>query len=111
MKPLFTIHAGEFLAGDYIERKFRHVNVWLPAKDTGVDLLVSDKKNKKTVSLRVKFGRDYLVTHGPLYLKERLRASGWWAPSRQKIKTSVANYWVFVLLGFKCRSTDFIIIP
>jgi IS30 family transposase len=27
VKPLFTIHAGEFVAGDYIERAFRRVNV------------------------------------------------------------------------------------
>ena len=47
MKSLFTIHAGEFVAGSYIERTYRRVNVWIPAKDTGVDLLVSDSKNKK----------------------------------------------------------------
>lgn len=54
MKPLFTIHVGEFVAGDYIERTFRRVNVWVPTKDTGVDLLVSDRKNKKALSLQVK---------------------------------------------------------
>jgi hypothetical protein len=41
MRPLFTIHAGEFLVGSDIEGKFRHVNVWLPTKDTGIDLLIS----------------------------------------------------------------------
>ena len=30
MKPLFTIHAGEFVAGDHIERTYRGVNVWVP---------------------------------------------------------------------------------
>jgi hypothetical protein len=39
------------------------VNVWIPTKDTGVDLLVSDRKNKKAVSLQVKFSRDFLATH------------------------------------------------
>jgi hypothetical protein len=38
MKSLFTIHAGEFLVSEAIERKFPKVNVWVPAKDTGVDL-------------------------------------------------------------------------
>ena len=40
MKPLFTIHEGEFLVGDYINRKLgRKFDVWVPTKDTGVDLL------------------------------------------------------------------------
>ncbi len=54
MRPLFTIHAGEFVVGDHIERKFRRVNLWVPSRDTGTDLLVTDSKNEKTVSLQVK---------------------------------------------------------
>ena len=111
MKPLFTIHAGEFLVDHEIERKFRRVNVWIPAKDTGVDLLVSNNDNTATVSLQVKFSRDYLVTNmkDALFLTE-LRACGWWTPTRQQIEKSRAQYWVFVLIGFANRSTDFIII-
>jgi hypothetical protein len=45
MKPIFSIHAGEYLTGSHIENKFRQVNVWVPAKDTGIDLLVSDRAN------------------------------------------------------------------
>jgi hypothetical protein len=41
MRPIFTVHAGEFLAGQYIEREFKK-NVWVPRKDTGIDLLVTD---------------------------------------------------------------------
>jgi hypothetical protein len=63
VKPLFTVHAGEFLVAHEIESEFPRVNLWVPAKDTGVDLLVSDKSNKTTLSLQVKFSRDYLVTH------------------------------------------------
>ena len=40
MRPLFSVHAGEFLVGNEIERRFPEVTLWLPAKDTGVDLLV-----------------------------------------------------------------------
>ena len=111
MKPLFTVHAGEFLVDCEIERKFRHVNVWIPAKDTGIDLLVSNDDNTKTVSLQVKLSRDYLVTHmkDAAFHKE-LRACGWWTPTRQQIEKSRAQYWVFVLVGFANRSTDFIII-
>lgn len=110
MKPLFTIHAGEFVVGDYIERMFRRVNVWVPAKDTGVDLLVSDGQNKKVVSLQVKFSRDFLATHMPVVFQKPLRACGWWSLNRQKIAASRAEYWIFVLVGFARRSTDFVII-
>jgi hypothetical protein len=112
MKPLFTIEAGEFLVDSEIERKFRRTNVWIPTKDTGIDLLVSNSDNTETVSLQVKSSRDYLVT---LATKDaasltELRACGWWTPIRQKIEKSRAKYWVFVLIGFANRSPDFIII-
>jgi hypothetical protein len=110
MKPLFTVHAGEFLVDNEIERKFRHVNVWIPAKDIGVDLLASDRTNKRTISIQVKFSRDYLVTHMKEMSQQGLRACGWWTPTRQKIESSLADYWIFVLVGFANRSTDFIII-
>src|SRR5690554_7689567 len=71
MQPLFTIHAGEYLVGSHIEQHLRDpngdkVNVWVPSKDTGIDLLVTDKTNKKTTSLQVKFSKDFLLTHGRL---------------------------------------------
>jgi hypothetical protein len=111
VKPLFTIHAGEFLVDNEIERKFRRVNVWIPAKDIGIDLLVSDNDNKRTLSLQVKFSRDYLVTNlkHAVFLSG-LRACGWWTPTRKQIETSRAGYWIFVLVGFANRSSDFIII-
>jgi hypothetical protein len=113
MKPLFTIHAGELLVEHEIQRRFALTNVWIPTKDTGVDLLVSNRANTKTVSLQVKFSRDYLVSpikKNAAFLSE-LRAGGWWTPTRQQIKKKPgAKYWVFVLVGFANRSTDFIII-
>ena len=112
MKPLFTVHAGEFLVDAEIERQFRCVNVWIPTKDTGIDLLISNNDNTKTVSLQVKLSRDYLVTpiiRDAAFHKE-LRAIGWWTLTRQKIEKSRAQYWIFVLVGFANRSTDFIII-
>lgn len=110
MKPLFTVHAGEFLVDCEIERKFRRVNVWIPAKDSGIDLLISNYDNTKTVSLQVKFSRDYLVTNMKDIFLKNLRACGWWTPTRQQIEKSTAQYWVFVLVGFANRSRDFIII-
>jgi hypothetical protein len=111
MKPLFTVHAGEYLAGAELERRFKRANVWVPLRDTGIDLLVSDSRNRKNVSLQVKFSKDFLVTHmGPEFQKE-LRACGWWTINRDKLAKSPADYWVFVLQGFSSRSTDFVIVP
>ena len=110
MKSIFTIHAGEFIVGEYIERKFRNVLLWLPSRDTGIDFLVTDVNKEKSISLQVKFSRDFLVTHMPAIYQEPLRASGWWTLNRKKIITSPADYWVFVLKGLKLKSTDFIII-
>lgn len=114
MKPLFTIHAGEYLAGSHIEKRFRHVNFWVPAKDSGIDLLVSDRANRKTATLQVKFSKDFLVTSRNRKEQEyrnKLRASGWWSLKSEKIRQSRADYWVFVLQGFANKSVDYVVIP
>lgn len=74
MQPLFTIHAGEYLVGSHIEQHLRdpngdNVNVWVPSKDTGVDVLVTDKTNKKTTSLQVK-----LAIFNPVVCATAMRA-------------------------------------
>ena len=51
MRPLFTVHAGEFLVGQHIEG-FKGKNVWVPTKDTGVDLLVTNSANTKPSRFR-----------------------------------------------------------
>jgi hypothetical protein len=117
MQPLFTLHAGEYLVGAHIEHHFKRTNVWVPVRDTGVDLLVSDPRNRATVSLQVKYSKDFLVTHmrTAFHLEadfqRRLRACGWWSIDRDKLARSPADYWVFVLQGFASRSTDFVVIP
>jgi len=110
MKPLFTVHAGEYLVGEYIERNFSRWNVWLPSKDTGVDFLVTDTRNRKAVSLQVKFSKDY-PAHGSLLLQSRLLAAGWWSLDARKIQKSNADFWVFVLPSFVEKQTSFIILP
>ena len=59
MKPLFTVHAGELLVGHEIENQFSRVNVWVPAKDRGIDLLVSNNNNKTAVSQLKNDNRDF----------------------------------------------------
>ena len=111
MRPLFTIHAGEYLAGSYIERHFRNrLNVWIPSKDTGIDLLVSDRHNRRTASVQVKFGKDFLPEMAA-ELQGPLRACSWFTVNREKLRKSKADFWVFVLSGFKRRSPDFVVVP
>ncbi len=111
MRPLFSIHAGEYLVGSHIESTFPRVNVWVPTRDTGIDLLVSDRRNRRAVSLQVKFSKDFLVTHGSPEFQTRYRAWGWWTLNRDKLRLSAADYWVFVLQGFAARSVDFVVVP
>lgn len=92
MRPIFTIHAGEFLAADYIERNYAKdgLRVWVPSKDDGIDLLVTSNDCRHAVSLQVKFSKNFGRNRD-------CDASGWWLINRNKIRTSKADYWVFVL--------------
>ncbi len=111
MKPLFSVHAGEYLVGSHVEVTFRRVNVWVPSRDTGIDLLVSDRRNRRAVSFQVKFSKDFLVTHMGPEFQRALRACGWWTLDRDKLQRSEADYWVFVFQGFASRSVDFVVVP
>jgi hypothetical protein len=112
MRPIFTVHAGEFLVGQYIESRFKGTNVWVPTKDRGFDLLITNGTHKKTLSLQVKFSRDFLPTMKlePSALKE-LRSCTWFTLERKKVVTSAADLWVFVLLGFEKSTYDYVMIP
>ena len=110
MRPLFTVHAGEFLVGQHIEG-FKGKNVWVPTKDTGVDLLVTNSANTKTVTLQVKFSRDLLpvMKYDPSILKN-FRSCTWFSLDRNKLARSIANFLVFVLPGFDKHTCDYVII-
>lgn len=107
MKPIFTVHAGEFVVAEYIERKFPYLNVWIPSKDTGIDLLVTDKQNTKAVSLQIKFSKDFSVADE---LSTSTKATGWWKLDSNKLESSKADFWVFVLYCFESRNYDFVVI-
>jgi len=109
MRPLFTIHAGEYLVGVHIQKL--KLNAWIPAKDTGIDLLVTDPKNHHAVSLQVKYGKDFLPEEKIPELRDKLRCLSWFTLNREKLDASEAEYWVFVLQGFKSESPDFVVIP
>src|SRR5271154_1666160 len=111
MRPLFTIHAGEFLVGQYIESQIPGRNVWVPTKDTGVDLLVTNTANTKAVTLQVKFSRDFLPNSkfGPDVLR-RLASRSWFKIDQKRLSNTTAAYWVFVLLDFENQGRDFLLI-
>lgn len=111
MKPIFTLHAGEYLLGSHIETIYPKWNVWVPSKDTGIDLLVTDARNRKAVSLQAKFSKDFTPTNGKDIYQSKLTAAGWWALQEKKIRQSKADLWVFVLPSFFEHCTSYIIIP
>jgi hypothetical protein len=106
---MFTIHAGEYLVGLYVQQRLG-LNVWIPAKDTGIDLLVTDRENCRTVSLQAKYGKDFLPGESAV-LRDSLRCISWFTLNRTKLKDSPAEFWVFVLHGFKRKAPDFVVIP
>jgi hypothetical protein len=109
MKPLFTIHEGEFLVGDYINRRFGHkYDVWVPTKDSGVDLLVTRKGRKsKSVGLQVKFSRSFDVHKK---LSRDVLATSWYTLDPKKIRRSEADLWVFVFMTLR-HERYFVLIP
>jgi hypothetical protein len=104
MRPLFTIHAGEYLVGLYIQKSLK-LNAWIPAKDIGIDLLVTDSDNFRAVSLQVKYGKDFLPEM-KAELRRSLRCVSWFTLNRAKLDTSQAQFWIFVLRGFEMRPTS-----
>jgi hypothetical protein len=113
MRPLFTIHAGEYLVGSHIEATYRNARVWIPATDTGIDLLVSNSEITKTTSLQVKLSKDYLgnsLTIKSPVIKNRIKSVGWWKFDFEKMNNSSAKLWILVLYRFSYRDYDFVVI-
>jgi len=111
MKPIFTIHAGEYLVGSKIEELFPNLRVWVPARDSGIDLLVTNEHCQKAVSLQVKFSKDYLGKGVREVISKGIKSGGWWTFRRDRIVQSSADYWVLVLYQFQHRLYDFVIVP
>jgi hypothetical protein len=111
MRPLFTVHAGEFLVGQHIESSFKDKNVWVPTRDLGIDLLVTNSANTKAATLQVKFSRDFLpIMKLEVSAQKQLRSCTWFKLDQKKLTQSAAHYWVLVLLGFEEHSYDYLII-
>jgi len=122
MKPIFTIHAGEYLVASHLEeaKEFKDLQIWLPSSDTGIDLLVTNPKlssenSVRAVSLQVKFSKDFLGNKGggenaSPSINSKIKSGGWWTFKYDKIEKSRADLWVLVLYRFSHRDSDFVII-
>jgi len=99
LKPLFTIHAGEFLFGEYIEQNFRGARLWIPAKDTGVDFLITDTSGNNSVSVQVKMSKDYRPIISSSELDIGLVGGGWFVFSHLALESSTAEIWSIVLVS------------
>ncbi len=96
MRPLFSIHAGEYLVGSHLEERFPKIDLWIPATDTGIDLLATNASATRAVSLQVKFSKDFNPNGRKPTLQSKLAAAGWWTHQDAKIENSRADFWVFV---------------
>jgi hypothetical protein len=112
MTPIFTVHAGEYLVGTYLERTFPNCRVWIPSKDSGIDLLVTNGSCSRAVSLQVKYSRDYVDSsrspNDPTFLS--VTRNSFITVKRDKIEASPARFWVIVLHSFTVKSPRFLVI-
>jgi hypothetical protein len=82
--------------------------VWVPTKDSGVDLLVTRKQRRGVpVRLQVKFSRGFSIREE---MARHLIATSWYTLDPKKIRTSRADLWVFVILTLK-HEAHFVVIP
>lgn len=109
MKPIFTIHEGEFLIGDHINRHLgRKYDVWVPTKDSGIDLLVTRKDRRgKAVGLQAKFSRSFDI---PSELARHVLATSWFVLEPAKIRKSEADVWVFAIMTLR-HEQHFVVVP
>jgi hypothetical protein len=73
--------------------------------------LVTNVANTKTLTLQVKFSRDFLPTMKlPPPVLKALKSCTWFSVNADKPANSPADYWILVPLGFQKRTYDFAII-
>jgi len=107
MKPIFTVEAGEYLvAKEFEHRGFR---VWLPSKDTGIDLLISDHAVKRFVSVQAKFSGDFSISDSKKF-GEELYLTGLFSTRAKNLHESPADYWILMIASFKLRKMACVVV-
>ncbi len=110
MTPIFTVHAGEYLVGTHLERTFQNCRVWIPSKDSGIDLLLTNKSCSRTVPLQVKYSRDYADSSPADPTRRSITRATFITVKREKIVTSPARYWIIVLHSFTTKDPRFLVV-
>lgn len=120
MKPLFTIHEGEFLVGDHIARTknlSRRFEVYVATKDEGTDLLLARRRGKsRPIRLQVKCSRSFDGAAGKKVPTEAFSALGWYVLNKaklkikNKLKASPSDFWIFVVHTFEHKK-HFVVVP
>lgn len=107
MEPIFTIHAGEYLVGMMLQKELKNCDVWIPAKDRGIDLLVTNKGDfKKNVSIQVKYSKDFAVENRTKNLFE-----GLFNLNKKKLSSQPADLWILYISNVKKDFTYLVIDP
>jgi hypothetical protein len=106
---------GEVLVGSHIERAYKNSRVWLPSRDAGIDLLVTNQQLSRAASIQVKYSKDFLWNQGggknaSRDVATRIKSGGWWTFNHAKLRKSPANLWVLVLYRSSHRDCDFLVI-
>jgi hypothetical protein len=95
------------LSAPILKRSLK-LNVWVPGKDKGTDLLITDKENIHSLSLQAKSSKDHLPgLKLSTTIRQGVKASGWWQVKIETLENSKADSWIMVLYGLK--GYDFII--
>lgn len=99
MKPMFTVHAGEFIFAETVEKKFPKLRLWMPTKDTGVDFLITDAAGEKTTTVQVKMSRDYRPAMAQSVFDQQLSAAGWFVFTYKALTKTAASTWSLILVS------------
>jgi hypothetical protein len=99
MKPLFTVHAGEFVFAENVEKRAPHLRLWIPTKDTGVDFLVTDRDGLSSVTVQVKMSKDYRPAFAKTEFDGKLTAAGWFVFNHSALENSPASIWSLILVS------------
>ena len=102
--------ASQYLVGTHLELVFRGCRVWVPSKDSGIDLLLTNASCSRTVPLQVKYSRDYVDSSPADLAFAGITRSSFISVQRRKLKTSPARYWIIVLHSFVSKSPRFLIV-
>ncbi|MFH1227001.1 MAG: hypothetical protein V1701_03735 [Planctomycetota bacterium] len=109
MKNFYTLNPGEFFVAQELRKQEKDLQIFLPLKDIGTDLLAIGPKTRHICRIQVKESRYYGTG-------ER-HAHSWHTVAKKKLKRDTADIFVFVtyvLIGKgkkKGFQQEYIVIP